>query len=237
MKRQIFTLIELLVVIAIIAILASMLLPALNQAREKAKTVKCTANLRQNGLAMTIYVDNNNGVMPYAGLSGYWYVPWHLLVYNSKNDTTICPSDLKGSYENHRVYGFNNCLRGTKPSSATRPSRTVVLADNALNIWDPTQLHNYYFLSANANGQPRLWPRHHLAVNVLHWDGHVGTYKAPRGAYPSFSPEQDGSFGLYYGSSIGNIESYNNAWLPRPKPTSNMAVGIYDSKVQSQDIF
>jgi prepilin-type N-terminal cleavage/methylation domain-containing protein/prepilin-type processing-associated H-X9-DG protein len=63
-RRPWFTLIELLVVVAIIAVLASLLLPALSRARDAVKTTSCVNNERQLGLAFTMYCDNNDGALP-----------------------------------------------------------------------------------------------------------------------------------------------------------------------------
>lgn len=189
MKPPAFTLVELLVVLAIIALLAALLLPALGRAKEEARATVCLGNLHQIGLALQVYVQENNNKMPVmydanpdtnsvatnalTGAAVTNTINQVLLAQLGNTNVLRCPSDLPQAgptslFESTgSSYSWNFLLNGEDADHLV--VLTLQFAPQEVPVvFDKDQFHK-------ARGPNR-------AVNYLYADGHIKNLLAIAGS-------------------------------------------------------
>jgi prepilin-type N-terminal cleavage/methylation domain-containing protein/prepilin-type processing-associated H-X9-DG protein len=161
-----FTLIELLVVIAIISILAAILFPVFAKAREKAMATTCQSNQRQIGVALLMYAQDHDELLP-ARTSGAW--PTALVNYNSA--TYDCPTQSGRGTMAAPDYGMNLFVCGKAlgdlASQVNDQINLLVLTSDAVAM--PVLNPSYTTVDPDTEYDPR----HNGRVNILCADGHV----------------------------------------------------------------
>lgn len=192
-----FTLVELVVVLGVLAILAALLLPALAASREKARSVRCGANLGQWGLAFRMYADDNEDYLPRRGqgvqaleridrpddwfnaLPPYFGLPpFGVLATNGQapkehtQSVFVCPAAKEAGGEYFLSYGMNMNLSPWNLPRATKYG-DVAHATHVVAMADAPGAYSSTYPSARPYGAVA---RHSRRINLLFLGGHVQTH-------------------------------------------------------------
>ena len=191
MKKSAFTLIELLVVISIIAILASIAMPVFNKAMEKGKATTCAANLRQLGIGLVAYLNDNEDQMfkKDSGGGGAEVTSWPITLQNkyvTNWKVFRSPFDKQSGARPDRVeapgipvsYGINENLFGINASKFESPSQLIAMAPAMLPakevIFAETSESNPKVVMPQAAAGGKLGTHNNRSqLNVLYADSHA----------------------------------------------------------------